>query len=195
MPAAFESDHLCDRTAVQLAADYRSGEVSPVEVTRACLDRIEERDAELGAFVLVDAETSLRQARDAEKRFASASPLGPLDGVPVAVKDLLLTAGWPTRRGSHTVDPHQPWTEDAPCVARLRSGGAVLIGKTATPELGWKGVTDSPLAAIPRTPWDLDRTAGGSSGGSSAAVAAGMAPLALGTDGGGSIRIPAAFCG
>jgi aspartyl-tRNA(Asn)/glutamyl-tRNA(Gln) amidotransferase subunit A len=115
--------------------------------------------------------------------------------VPVAVKDLLLTKGWPTLRGSRAVDPGQPWEHDAPSVARARTHGAVLIGKTTTPEIGWKGVTDSPLTGVTCNPWDPSRTAGGASGGSAAAVALGMVPLALGTDGGGSIRIPASFCG
>jgi aspartyl-tRNA(Asn)/glutamyl-tRNA(Gln) amidotransferase subunit A len=182
-------------TALELAARYRQRTLSPVEATRACLGRIERLDGEVNAFVLVDPDAALTQAVAAETRLAAGEPLGPLDGVPVAVKDLLLTAGWPTRRGSLTIDPAQPWTEDAPSVARLRDAGAVLIGKTTTPELGWKGVTDSPLTGITRNPWNLECTAGGSSGGSSAAVAAGLVPLALGTDGGGSIRIPAAFSG
>jgi len=118
-----------------------------------------------------------------------------LDGVPVSIKDLLLTKGWPTLRGSRTVDPRGPWNDDAPAVARLREAGAVLIGKTTTPEFGWKGVTDGPLTGITRNPWNPARTPGGSSGGAAAALAAGMGPLTLGTDGGGSIRIPCAFTG
>ncbi len=106
-----------------------------------------------------------------------------------------MTRGWPTLRGSRAVDPAGPWEDDAPAVASLRRSGAVLPGKTTTPELGWKGVTDSALTGVTRNPWDPERTAGGSSGGSSAALASGMVPLALGTDGGGSIRIPCAFCG
>ena len=182
-------------TALDLAARYRDGSLSPVEATQACLDRIGELDGAVNAFVLVDADGALAAAAAAQERFAGGAPLGRLDGVPVAIKDLLLTQGWPTRRGSRTIDANQPWPEDAPSVGRLRDGGAILIGKTTTPELGWKGVTDSPLTGITRNPWGLDRTPGGSSGGSSAAVAAGMVPLALGTDGGGSIRIPAAFSG
>ena len=115
--------------------------------------------------------------------------------MPTSVKDLLLTSGWPTRRGSRTIDPAGPWAVDAPAVANLRAHGAVLVGKTTTPEWGWKGVTDSPLTGVTRNPWDLARTPGGSSGGSAAAVASGLGPLSVGTDGGGSIRIPASFCG
>ncbi len=118
-----------------------------------------------------------------------------LDGVPVSIKDVLLTNGWPTLRGSRTIDPTGPWKVDAPSVARVRAHGGVVFGKTTTPELGWKGVTDSPLTGVTRNPWDPARTAGGSSGGSAAAVLLGMGPLSLGTDGGGSVRIPAGFCG
>ncbi|MCA8930479.1 MAG: amidase, partial [Alphaproteobacteria bacterium] len=128
-------------------------------------------------------------------RWTKGEPLSPLDGVPVAVKDLLLTRGWPTLRGSLTVDPAGPWDVDAPAVARLKEGGAVLIGKTTTPEFGWKGVTDSPLTGISRNPWNPEKTCGGSSGGAAAALVARFCPLALGSDGGGSIRMPAHFCG
>ena len=121
--------------------------------------------------------------------------MGPLDGVPTSIKDLILTRGWPTRRGSHTVDPDQPWDVDAPATARLREAGAVLIGKTTTPEFGCKGETNSSLTGITRNPWDPSKTPGGSSGGTAAAVAAGLGPLSVGTDGAGSVRIPAAFCG
>jgi aspartyl-tRNA(Asn)/glutamyl-tRNA(Gln) amidotransferase subunit A len=134
-------------------------------------------------------------AEGSEARWTEGEPLSPLDGVPVAIKDILLTKGWPTRRGSLTVDPNGPWTEDAPCVARLREAGAVLIGKTTTPEFGWKGSTDSPLTGITRNPWNKAKTPGGSSGGSSAALAARLRRLRMGTDGGGSIRIPASLSG
>src|SRR5437867_1122342 len=115
---------------------------------------------------------SRRQAEDSERRWMEGAPLSPLDGVPVAIKDLLLTKGWPTRRGTLTVDPKGPWTEDAPTVARLREAGAVFIGKTTTPEFGWKGSTDSPLTGLTRNPWKKTKTPGGSSGGSAAALAA-----------------------
>jgi aspartyl-tRNA(Asn)/glutamyl-tRNA(Gln) amidotransferase subunit A len=182
-------------TAAELSTAFAERELSPVEVTEACLGRIEVLDAEINAFCLVDAETSRRQAEDSERRWLEGDPLSPLDGVPVAIKDLLLTKGWPTRRGSLTVDPKGPWTDDAPSVARLHEAGAVLIGKTTTPEFGWKGSTDSPLTGVTRNPWNKAKTPGGSSGGSSAALAARFCPLALGTDGGGSIRIPASFSG
>ncbi|MCA3574270.1 MAG: amidase, partial [Aestuariivirga sp.] len=140
-------------------------------------------------------EEALAAARASEKRWLKGEPQGPVDGVPTLIKDLLLVRGWPTLRGSCTIARDQPWEHDAPSVARLRECGAVFLGSTTTPEFGWKGVTDSPLTGITRNPWDPSKTPGGSSGGSSAAAAAGYAPLTLGTDGGGSIRIPAGFTG
>ncbi|GGI90407.1 amidase [Saccharopolyspora subtropica] len=184
-----------DLTATELLDAYARGELSPVEATEATLRRITEADPALNAFCLIDADRALRQARQSEQRWHRGQPAGRLDGVPVSIKDIFLTAGWPTLRGSRTINPHQQWSVDAPAVARLREHNAVFVGKTTTPELAWKGVTDSPLHGITRNPWDTARTAGGSSGGAAAALAAGMAPLAIGTDGGGSVRIPAAFCG
>jgi aspartyl-tRNA(Asn)/glutamyl-tRNA(Gln) amidotransferase subunit A len=182
-------------SATELLALYRRRELSPVEATRAVLARIDTQNALTNAYCLVRDADALASAKQSEQRWHAGEPAGLLDGVPVSVKDLLLTSGWPTLRGSLTIDKPGPWTVDAPAVARVREHGAVLLGKTATPEFGWKGVTDSPLTGVTRNPWDPGRTAGGSSGGAAAAVASGMGPLALGTDGGGSIRIPASFCG
>lgn len=182
-------------SAAELARGYEAGTFSPVEIAEGLLGRIEALDAKLNAFCLIDPGATLAQAEASEARWLAGEPLSPLDGVPVAVKDLLLTKTWPTRRGSRTVDPNQDWNEDAPSVARLREAGAIFIGKTTTPEFGFKGSNDSPLTGTTRNPWDLSKTPGGSSGGSAAALAAGFAPLALGTDGGGSVRIPAAFTG
>ena len=123
------------------------------------------------------------------------NPLGIADGVPATAKDLILAKGWPTLRGSRTTDPNQVWDEDAPPVARLREQGAIILGKTTTPEFGWKGVTDSPLTGVTRNPWDKRLTPGGSSGGAAVAAALGMGTFNIATDGGGSIRIPAGFCG
>ncbi len=184
-----------DLTATELLAGYRSAELSPVEATAAVLDRIGALDKAVTAFCRVDAEGALAAARAAQERWARGEQRGLLDGVPVSVKDLILTRGLPTLRGSHTIDPAGPWEADAPAVARIREHGGVVLGKTTTPELGWKGVTDSPLTGATGNPWDPGRTAGGSSGGSAAAVALGMGPLSVGTDGGGSVRIPAGFCG
>jgi aspartyl-tRNA(Asn)/glutamyl-tRNA(Gln) amidotransferase subunit A len=182
-------------SATELVAAYSRRELSPVEATEAVLRRIERADARVNAFCLVDRDRALADARAAETRYAEGTTLGPVDGVPTSIKDIFLTRGWPTLRGSRAIEPDQPWEEDAPSVARLRESGAVLVGKTTTPELAWKGVTDSPLTGVTRNPWDPARTAGGSSGGAGAAVALGMAPLAMGTDGGGSVRIPGSFCG
>ena len=166
-----------------------------MEATQAVLARIARLNPQLNAFCLVDADAALQAARASEARWQRGAPSGLLDGVPTAIKDLILTRGWPTRRGSLTVNPDQPWDVDAPAAARLREAGAVLLGKTTTPEFGCKGETNSPLTGISRNPWDLSRTPGGSSGGTAAAVAAGLGPLGVGTDGAGSVRIPAAFCG
>src|SRR3954451_5338921 len=182
-------------SATELVAAFRVRERSPVEEATAALERIEAHEARVNAFCLVDADAALVEARASEARWARGEPAGPLDGVPVAIKDLLVTRGWPTLRGSRAIDPSGPWEDDAPTVAALRRAGAVLPGKTTTPELGWKGVTDSALGGITRNPWDTARTPGGSSGGSAAAISAGVVTPALGTDGGGSIRIPCAFCG
>ena len=182
-------------TATELIDLYRLGEASPVEATQAVLDRIDGPGRALNAFCLVAGDEALASARQSEARWRQHEPVGPLDGVPTSIKDLILTRGWPTLRGSRTVDPGQPWDVDAPAAARLREAGAVLVGKTTTPEFGCKGETNSPLTGITRNPWDTSRTPGGSSGGTAAAVAAGLGPLSVGTDGAGSVRIPAAFCG
>lgn len=182
-------------TATELLAAYRSREVSPVEATQAALDAIEAHDDDLNAFCLVEPESALESARESEARWLRNEPRGLADGVPTSIKDLMLTKGWPTLRGSLLTSAEGDWSEDAPAVARLRENGAVLFGKVTSPEFGWKGVTDSPRSGVTRNPWDLSRTSGGSSGGSAAAVAQGMGPWSVGTDGGGSIRIPAGFTG
>ncbi len=199
---AAQASNLADCSATELLALYRSGQASPVEATLAVLSRIERLNPQLNAFCLVDGDRAMASARASEDRWMSlrrgdqgAPAIGALDGVPASIKDLILTKGWPTLRGSRTVDAKQSWDVDAPAAARLREAGAVLLGKTCTPEFGCKGETNSPLTGISRNPWNLQRTPGGSSGGAAAAVAAGMGPIAIGTDGAGSVRIPAAFCG
>ncbi|HLX80742.1 MAG TPA: amidase [Burkholderiales bacterium] len=186
---------LCALSATELLALYRKKSVSPVEVARAALERIDKLNPVLNAFCFLDSKATLKSAKESERRWLQGSPQGLLDGVPASIKDLIVTKGWPTLRGSKTTDPRGPWNDDAPAVARLREHGAVLLGKTTTPEFGWKGVTDNPLTGITRNPWNPKMTPGGSSGGAAAAVAAGMGPLAVGTDGGGSIRIPCSFTG
>ena len=186
---------IADLSATELLQLYRRKALSPVEAAQAALDRIRRHNDTVNAYCLIDEATTLAAARRSEQRYLRGQAMGRLDGVPVAIKDVFLTRGWTNLKGSRTIDPGQDWTADAPAVAALRRHGFVPLGKTTTPEFGWKGVTDSLLCGVTGNPWQPALTAGGSSGGSSAAVALGMGPLALGTDAGGSIRIPAGFCG
>jgi aspartyl-tRNA(Asn)/glutamyl-tRNA(Gln) amidotransferase subunit A len=189
------ADDIAFLPATELLARYRAKTLSPVEVIEKTLRRLETYEGALNAFVLCDPESARAAARASEARWRKGEPQGLLDGIPVAIKDTQLTRGWPRLVGSTTIDPNQAWNEDAPATGRLRAENAVFFGKTTTPEFGWKPTTDSPLSGITRNPWNLERTPGGSSGGSAAALAAGICPLAIGTDAGGSIRIPAAFSG
>ncbi|HZI96108.1 MAG TPA: amidase [Actinomycetales bacterium] len=181
--------------AHELTACYADGSLSPVEVTQAALAAIDRLDGLVNAFVLVDGDGALAQAKQSEVRWRAGESLGAGDGVPTSIKDIFLTRGWPTLRGSNLIEEAGPWPDDAPCVARLRSVGAVLLGKTTTPEFAWKGVTDSLRFGATGNPWDAGLTSGGSSGGSATAVGLGMGTWSVGTDGGGSVRIPAAFTG
>ena len=181
-------------TATELLALYRRRALSPVAVAKAILERIEKHNPAVNAFCHLDREGALAAAKASEMRWLSGAPMGLLDGIPTTIKDLTPVSGWPTRRGSKLTDA-TPSAFDAPAVARLREHGAVLIGKTTTPEFGWKGVTDSPLTGVTRNPWDTTRTAGGSSGGAAVAAVLGMGALHTGTDGAGSVRIPSAFTG
>ncbi len=189
------SQEILRMTAVQLMQRFRARELSPVTVARAVLEQIERCDAQTNGFCLVDPDTTLAAARESELRHQNGATQGLLDGVPVAIKDVFLTPMWPTRNGSRTVNPEATLGKSAPATAALDRHGYVPVGKTTTSELGWKAVTDNPLDGVTNNPWDPDKTAGGSSGGSAVAVAMGMAPLALGTDAGGSIRVPASLCG
>ncbi len=180
--------------AVTLARMIRGKEISPVEVVDAVLRRIDALQGTVNAFITVTADEAEAAARRAKAAVMNGERLGALHGVPFSVKDLLFTKGARTTMGS-LIFADQVSAEDAVAVRRLREAGAILIGKTTTPEFGHKPLTDSPLFGVTRNPWCLSRTAGGSSGGAAAAVATGQGPLALGTDGGGSIRIPAACCG
>ncbi|HXP03765.1 MAG TPA: amidase [Stellaceae bacterium] len=189
------ADDIAFLPATELLSRYRAKTLSPVAVIEETLRRLETYEAALNAFVLYDPDSALAAARASEARWAKGTPQGLLDGVPVAIKDTQLTRGWPRLVGSKTIDPNQSWHEDAPATARLRAANAIFFGKTTTPEFGWKPTTDSPLTGITRNPWNLERSPGGSSGGSAAAVLAGVCPLAVGTDAGGSIRIPASFSG
>jgi len=181
-------------SAAELAAMIRNRDVSPVEVMAATLARIEKSQPALNAFITIAAETAMGAAREAETAVMQGAPLGPLHGVPVAVKDLVPTAGIRTTWGSLIFKDHVP-DEDAAAVARLKQAGAIVVGKTTTPEFGQQCLTEAPLFGRTRNPWRADRTSGGSSGGSAVAVAAGLVPIAMATDGGGSTRIPAACNG
>ena len=185
---------MIETDALTLARQIRRKEVSPVAVVDAVLHRIEALQPTVNAFITVTADEAREAARRAEAAVMAGEPLGQLHGVPFSVKDLLFTKGVRTTMGSFIFAEQVPG-EDAVPVRRLREAGAILIGKTTTPEFGHKPLTDSPLFGVTRNPWDLSRTPGGSSGGAAAAVASGQGPLALGTDGGGSIRITAACCG
>lgn len=189
------ASELSELSAVEVIALYKAKKASPVEVAQSVLNRIEKLQPTYNAFCLIDPERTLNDARQSESRWNKHQPNGLIDGVPATIKDLILSKGWPALRGSKTVEPTQNWNEDAPTVARMREHGAVFVGKTTTPEFGWKGVTDSPLTGTTRNPWNSERTSGGSSGGAAVAAALGMGTLNIGSDGGGSIRMPAGFCG
>jgi aspartyl-tRNA(Asn)/glutamyl-tRNA(Gln) amidotransferase subunit A len=180
-------------SASELVEGYRAGNFSPVEVARATLERIDRHNPKLNAYTVTTPERALEQAAAAERAYADGSA-APLAGVPVSIKDLTPTRGIRTARGS-LIDPDWVPDFDAPIVERLYAAGAVMLGKTNTPELGWKGDSGNRVFGPSFNPWRLDRTPGGSSGGAAAAVAVGLGPLAQGSDGAGSIRIPAAFCG
>jgi aspartyl-tRNA(Asn)/glutamyl-tRNA(Gln) amidotransferase subunit A len=182
-------------SATELTRRYRDRSLSPREALAAAMSRIEAFNETVNAFRFLDRDGAERSAAESEARWMNGEPLGPLDGVPVSVKDILWVKGWTTTYGSEVLADKAPATEDAPAVARLREDGAILLGMTQSPETGWKGVTDSPAHGVTRNPWNLTRTPGGSSGGAAAAAALGMGALHIGTDGGGSIRIPCAFTG
>ncbi len=187
-------DDLAFTSAAELAALIAQRVVSPVEIVDIVLDRIERTQPTLNAFMTVCADDARAAAKAAEAAVMRGDALGPLHGVPFAVKDLVNTAGLRTTFGSWALADNVPRT-DSPSVARLKAAGAVLVGKTTTPEFGHKCFTEAPLFGRTANPWDLARTCGGSSGGAAAAVAAGLGPIGIGTDGGGSSRIPAACCG
>src|SRR5438309_3511879 len=181
-------------SAAELAALIAQRVVSPVEIVDIVLDRIEKTQPTLNAFITVCAEEARAAAKEAEAAVMRGDALGPLHGVPFAVKDLVNTAGLRTTFGSWALADNVP-RADSPSVARLKAAGAILVGKTTTPEFGHKCFTEAPLFGRTANPWDLAHTCGGSSGGAAAAVAAGLGPIGIGTDGGGSSRIPAACCG
>ena len=182
-------------SATELLNAYAQKNLSPVEVTKAILKRIDKYNSVFNAYRLYDPETAMIEAKASETRWVNGTPCGLTDGIPTSIKDLVATKGWSTRRGSLTTSDIGSWKEDAPLVARLRSHGAILLGKTTTPEYGWKGVTDSPLTGITKNPWNTSKTPGGSSGGAAVAAAACLGALHHGSDAGGSIRIPSSCTG
>ncbi len=192
---ASPSRELADLTATDLVTLFRTREVSPVEVIEAVFDRIENRNGEINAFCLLDRDSALHSARGSETRWRRGEPAGLVDGVPVSVKDLSYTAGWPTLRASRALMDRGPWNEDLPSVARMREHGAVLFGKTTVPEFATRVITHSEMCGVTRNPWNPEKTPAGSSGGAAASVAAGMGAIALASDAAGSIRVPAAFTG
>ena len=191
-----DSDPLCYAAATDLAQAFRARTLSPVELLTALLDRIERLNPRINAFVTLLGEQALEEAQAAEQHFMSTpeEDVEALCGLPVMVKDLTPTAGVRTTFGSRRHADNVP-SQDALIWARLKAQGAILLGKTTTPEFGMNGVTESALTGVTNNPWDVTRTVGGSSGGSAAALAAGFGPLATGSDGGGSIRVPSSFCG
>ena len=188
------SEDLCYTPATELVKLIRAKSLSPVELTEAVLRRIERLDPALNAFCTLTADSAMEAAKGAERAVLQGADLGPLHGIPVSIKDLAITQGVRTMRGSHIMAGHVP-NVDAPVVIRLKQAGAVLLGKTTVPEFGWKGCGDSPLTGVTHNPWRHGMNAGGSSSGAAVAAAAGMGPLHQGSDGAGSIRMPAAFCG
>jgi aspartyl-tRNA(Asn)/glutamyl-tRNA(Gln) amidotransferase subunit A len=185
---------LTQATAAQLARLYKKGKASPVETMKAVLARADKVNPSINALCRIDARPALAAAAQSEKRWHKGEPLSPLDGVPVSIKELVRVKGWPASMGSKLPDKI-PADADAPAVARLREAGAIVFAQSTSSEYGHKGVTDSPLHGFTRNPWNTGRTPGGSSGGAGAAVAAGLGPIAVGTDGGGSVRIPSSFNG
>ena len=181
-------------SASELSKLLTRGEASPVDIVDAMLKRASELQPHLNAFVLIDADGARAAARAAESRWQKGQPLSPFDGIPTTIKDTTNVKGWPTRYGSHSTD-ETPANENAAVTDRFLAAGMILLGKTTTPEFGWKALTDSPLQGTTRSPWNLAHSPGGSSGGASALTAAGVNPFNHGNDGGGSIRIPASHTG
>ena len=188
------TEDLCYTPATELASRIRDKDISPVEVTDAVLERIERLEPKINAFATLTAQSAREAAREAEAAVMRGDDLGPLHGVPTTIKDLHLVAGVPMERGSYIMQGNVP-ESDAPFVTRLKDAGAVILGKTTTPEYGWKGVSQSPLTGITSNPWKLGYNAGASSAGAGAGAAAGFGPLHQGSDGAGSIRMPSHFSG
>ena len=182
-------------SALELSSNFKSKDISPLQVTNVILERIKSSQKTLNSFCFFNEGDVIKQAEESEKRWSDNNPKSLIDGVPVSIKDLIHVKGWPTLQGSKSVDINQKWDIDAPSVKNLKNAGAVILGKTNTPEFGHKGVTENLVSGITNNPWDISMNAGGSSGGSGSALASGLGPLSVGTDGGGSCRKPANYCG
>jgi aspartyl-tRNA(Asn)/glutamyl-tRNA(Gln) amidotransferase subunit A len=187
-------DELCFLSATEMARAVREKSVSAVELTDTVLSRIKRLNPQLNAYCTLMADSAREEAKKADEQLARGEEPGPLHGVPLSIKDNLFVRDSRTTFGSK-LHEHDITLEDAPLTERLKDAGAIILGRTNSPEFGWKGVTDNLVFGITRNPWNLELTPGGSSGGGSAAVAAGLGPIGIGTDGGGSLRIPASFCG
>jgi aspartyl-tRNA(Asn)/glutamyl-tRNA(Gln) amidotransferase subunit A len=188
------AEEIWRQSGTEQARLIRQGDVSPMDVLDASLQRIEALDSELNAFCVLDEESAKEAARDAERAVENGDDLGLLHGVPVGIKDLINVEGMRTTYGSKLYEDFVP-ERDSVTVSRIREEGGIILGKTNAPEFGYQGITDNAVYGKTHNPWDTSKTPGGSSGGSGAALAAGMIPLALGSDGGGSVRIPSSFCG
>ena len=182
-------------SAVDLLSMYKTRETNPLEVSLEIIKQLENKNSQFNAFVCFDKEKILQQAKLSSERWSSGKVKGILDGVPISIKDLLVTKDYPTRRGSFIESLPITSDKDAPVVKKILEQGGIVLGKTTTPEFGHKGTTQSKRYGATLNPWNTKLNSGGSSGGSASAVAAGMGPLSIGTDGGGSVRIPCSFCG
>ena len=189
-----DADALCRLGVAELRSGFKAGKFTPLEVAQATLARAEVVQERFNAFSRIDANTALAMAKESTARWRSGAPLSLIDGVPTTIKDIVWVKDWPVRYGSRTTSD-APCVQDAPSVKRLRAAGAIFIGLTTTPEFGWKAITESPLTGVTRNPWNPQTTPGGSSGGAVVAAATGAGVLHIGTDGGGSIRIPSSFTG
>jgi len=192
--SSYTDTEICALSGSEQATAIREGELTPTDAVEAALGRIEELDADLNAFSVVDEEGAIDAARKATRAIENGEDVGPLCGVPVGIKDLIMTEGLRTTFGSKLYEKFVP-ERDSAAVERIREAGGIVVGKTNASEFGFQAVTENAVFGTTRNPWDTELTPGGSSGGLAAAVASGMVPLALGSDGGGSVRITASFCG
>lgn len=189
-----QKNNICEMSGAEQTKLIKENKISPVEVISAVFERISKLDNNLNAFCEIDEENARQTARNLEEILMNKENLPPLFGVPVAIKDLIATKGIKTTFGSKLYENYIP-SEDDSCIGRLREAGAIIIGKTNVSEFGYQAITDNELFGVTKNPWNPDLTPGGSSGGSAVSVVTGMSSLAVGNDGGGSIRIPSSFCG